>query len=508
MNGAKGSSVGAASGAFLRVLAPLREPTIVRARRRAAPVDARARAKETAAMNDAVAEELGQWDAVETAERLRRGDVSPREVIDAAVARAERRSSLGAIVTESYDEARRARPSGALAGVPTFIKDLAQVRGVRTAWGSRGTGEHVSRRSDPSIERLFGTGLVCLGKSATPEFGLTATTEPLGFPPCRNAWDRARSAGGSSGGAACLVAAGVVPLAHASDGGGSIRIPAAANGLVGLKPTRGRFDMDGSHLLPVNVAVQGVVTRTVRDTVAFFAALERPGGPMAPIGQVRPAPAVKLRVGVFTDAPLGTEVHPEHRDAALRAGAICESLGHHVETMPCPFDAQVIHDFLRFWGVLAFLYLRGGKLLTHPGFDASRLEPWTRGLAAYFSRAPRVAFAGIPRLRRFGATYAALMRRFDVLVSPTLGEPPPPLGHLAPDLPFETKFERLVRFAAFTPIQNIAGAPAVSLPLGRTSSGLPIGVQLAAAVGAERTLLELARSLEEAAPWPRAAPST
>ncbi|MCZ7680131.1 MAG: amidase family protein [Sandaracinaceae bacterium] len=157
----------------------------------------------------------------------------------------------------------------------------------------------------------------------------------------------------------------------------------------------------------------------------------------------------------------------------------------------------MIHDFLRFWGVLAFLYLRGGKLLTHPGFDASRLEPWTRGLAAYFSREPRVAFAGIPRLRRFGATYAALMRRFDVLVSPTLGEPPPPLGHLAPDLPFETKFERLVRFAAFTPIQNIAGAPAVSLPLGRTSSGLPIGVQLAAAVGGERTLLELARSLEE-----------
>ncbi|MCZ7680130.1 MAG: amidase family protein [Sandaracinaceae bacterium] len=149
-------------------------------------------------MNEAVTEELGQWDAVETVERLRRGDVSPREVIDAAIARAQSRSSLGAIVTESYDEARQVRPSGALAGVPTFIKDLAQVRGVRTAWGSRGTGEHVSRRSDPSIERLFTTGLVCLGKSATPEFGLTATTEPLGFPPCRNAWDPTRSAGGSS----------------------------------------------------------------------------------------------------------------------------------------------------------------------------------------------------------------------------------------------------------------------------------------------------------------------
>lgn len=467
-------------------------------------------------MGETIAREIAGWDAVETALRIRRGDVSRDEVIEAAIARAERAAGLAAIVTPTFAQARAAPStvSGPLAGVPTFIKDLSQVRGVRTTWGSAAAGSYVSRRTDPTIERFLATGLVSLGKSATPEFGLTGTTEPLAQGPCRNPWDPTRTVGGSSGGAACLVAAGVVPIAHASDGGGSIRIPAACNGVVGLKPTRRRFDMESAEWLPVNVAVQGVVTRTVRDTIAFWSALEGGAGleslrrgRLAPIGEVPPEPRRKLRIGVFVDAPLGTPVHPEHRHAALRAGELCESLGHHVESIACPFSAQAVEDFLRMWGFIGFLYLRGGKLFTHPGFDASRVEPWTRDVAGYFSRELGGSLAAIARLRRFTTTYAGVMRRYDVLVSPTTGEPPPVLGHLATDVPFDTAFERLIRFAAFTALHNAAGAPAISLPLGRTTSGLPIGVQLAAAMGEERMLLALSRSLEEAAPWPPTAPA-
>lgn len=448
-------------------------------------------------------DESAGWDAVETAARIRRREVSVREVIEAAIERAERASALGAIVVSTFESARSARPTGPWAGVPTFIKDLAQVEGVATSWGSRAVGRYVSRRTDPSLRRLFGAGLVSLGKSATPELGLTGTTEPLGASPCRNPWDPSRSSGGSSGGAGALVAAGVVPVAHASDGGGSIRIPASCNGLVGLKPTRRRFDMDGSHLLPVNVAVQGIVSRTVRDTVAFFAALERETSPVPPIGPVRPEPRAPLRIGLFVDAPLGTPVDHEVQRAAEDAGRSCESLGHHVEAIRCPFPGQLIEDFLRFWGSLGYLYVRAGKLLTHRGFQVDRLEPWTRDVGAYFRRDLAGSLRAIARLRSAGRIYAQVMERYDVLLSPTLGEPPPPLGHLRPDLPFDVKFERLVRFAAFTPVHNAAGAPALSLPLGRTREGLPIGVQLSARVLEERTLLELAFQLEAAQPWER-----
>jgi amidase len=455
---------------------------------------------------DTRAMSFADWDAVETAERIRKREVSVREVTDAAIVRAEGASKLGAIVTPTFDVARGETPSGPLAGVPTFIKDLAQVGGVRVTWGSAATGMFISKRTDPSLLRLLATGLVSLGKSATPEFGFTATTEPLGRPPCRNPWDPSRSAGGSSGGAACLVAAGVVPIAHATDGAGSIRIPAACTGLVGLKPTRGRFDVDGAGTLLVNISVQGVVSRTVRDTAAFFSALESRGSPIAPIGDLRIRSDQRLRIGLFVDAPTKTRVDPEQRAAAESAAKLCEALGHHVALIPCPFEAQVTEDFFRFWSSLAFVVVHAGALLTHRGFDAARLEPWTRGMSGHFSGKLLSSLSAVHRLRRFTATYAAVMQRFDVLICPTLGEAPPPLGHLRTDLPFETAFERLVRFIPFTPIQNAAGAPAITLPLGRSADGLPIGVQFAAARGDERTLLELSLALEAAQPWERVAP--
>jgi amidase len=445
---------------------------------------------------------MAAWDAVETAARVRRGEVSAREVVEAAIARAGDAAATGAVVTACYERARQragATPGGELAGVPTFLKDLSQLAGVATTWGSAAGGAFVSRRSDPFVKKVERTGVVVLGKSATPELGLLATTEPLGRPPTRNPWDLSRSAGGSSGGAAALVAAGVVPLAAASDGGGSIRIPAACCGLVGLKPTRGRIDMEGSALLPVNLAVHGCVSRTVRDQIAFHRALGW-------LGAIDDAPPRPLRIGVYVDAPIGTPVDPEVRAAVLAAGETCRALGHEVDVVPCPFDGEVIEDFLAYWGLIAWLQVRSGRLVMHRGFDARRVEPLTTWLAARFSAGGRAVLGAVRRLRRFRRTYDEVFARFDVLVSPTTATPAPPLGELAPGGDCATVFARQRAFVPFTPLNNAAGAPAISLPLGRSAGGLPIGVMLSAARGEDPLLLKLARAIEEARPWPRLAP--
>lgn len=455
---------------------------------------------------------MAAWDAIETRERLRKKDVSAEEVLEGAIARAEEARHLGAVFERTYDrdraDAGARRTEAPLSGVPTFIKDLVQIRGVPTTWGSKAAGTYVSRRTDAIAARIEEIGLVTLGKSACPELGLTPTTEPLGWPPCRNPWDPSRSSGGSSGGAATLVAAGVVPIAHGSDGGGSIRIPAACCGLVGFKPSRFRLDMKGSNLLAVNVACEGVLTRTVRDTVAFHAALESRRAPrkVAPIGKVADKPSRPLRMGVFVDAPTGTPVNPEVRRAVLEAARSCEALGHRVEEIPCPFEGSVIDDFLRYWGIVAWLLVRTGRLGMHWGFDGSKVEPWTRGLMESFARKKLSALAATLRLRRFSRTFAQVMTRYDVLISPTLPDPAQLLGYLAPDLPFDTHFERVRPFAGFTSVYNVSGAPAISLPLGRSLAGLPIGVQLATAHGQDRVLLELATSIEAAKPWEAMAP--
>jgi amidase len=190
----------------------------------------------------------------------------------------------------------------------------------------------------------------------------------------------------------------------------------------------------------------------------------------------------------------------------MAAARLCDRLGHDVEEIACPFDASVTDDFLRYWGFVSWLQARTARVMMCWRFDTSRMEPWTRGLVEYYTRDMRTTWEAIARLRRFGAAFAAATRKVDVLVSPVVAEPAPSLGWLATDLPFETVFERLRAFAGFTCLYNTAGAPAISLPLGRSASGLPIGVQFGAAPGNDRTLLELARSLEVAQPWPKAAP--
>ncbi len=454
--------------------------------------------------------EMDRWDAVETAARIAAGDVSAEEVAAAAIQRAEAwEPRLGAVVTATWEEgleAARGPLSGRFAGVPSFIKDLDNVAGVPTGMGSRLMEGFVPEHTAPSVAQFLGEGFVSLGKSSAPEFGLTCTTEPLGRPPTRNPWDLGRSPGGSSGGAAALAAAGVVPLAYASDGGGSIRIPAAWCGLVGLKPTRDRLvNLEQAEKMPIHITTYGVLTRTVRDTAAFYAAVDGAGPDtlLPPIGQVEGPGPERLRIGLFTQSPFGLPVDPEVAAATERAGRLLGQLGHEVEAIDCPFPEAALEDFFLYWGLLG----QGVSLLTRE-LSASgerSLDPWTLGLARHFRanlwRVPPALY----RLRRFTRAYGDMCRSYDALVSPTMARPAPPLGWLAPDVPFETKMERLRETAAFTPFQNISGAPAISLPLGRSREGLPIGVQIAAPYGRERRLLELAFALEEpgwAAPAP------
>jgi len=451
---------------------------------------------------------LGAADAVEIARLIRTGAIQAREAVEAAVARAERvNPSLNAIATPLFDSARRDAEnpcSGVFSGVPSFIKDTDAVAGAPWLFGSRGFPRTPSEKSSPFVEQFLSLGLINLGKTTTPELGLTGTTEALVYGPTHNPWKLGFSPGGSSGGSAALVAAGVVPIAHANDGGGSIRIPASCCGLVGLKPSRGRVaEIEGSELLPVKILHQGMLSRSVRDTAAFFHAAERYfRNPKLPeIGLVT-RPGRRLRIGFFTGLGSDTPSHPECVAAVADAAKLCESLGHSVEEVPAPFDDGFHEDFFLLWATIAFAVTRFGKRLLHPDFDRTKVEEFTEGLARHCKDNARRVPAAVWRLRKFAHRYARGFDGYDVLMNPTAAMPPPEHGYLGPEVPFETSMERLKWFIPFTPTQNVSGGPAISLPLSRSKEGLPLGVQFASPLGDERTLLELALEIEAAAPWP------
>lgn len=455
---------------------------------------------------------LGSQDAVGIAGRIASGEISALEAVQAAIARlADVESELNAVVCERFeaalDEARGVGPGpplGRLAGVPSVVKDNADLAGLPTRHGSRATPARAQPADSEITEQLRATGLIPIAKTALPEFGLTATTERSGGPPTRNPWHTDHSTGGSSGGSAALVAAGVIPIAHGNDGGGSTRIPAACCGLVGLKPSRGRLQTVAlAEKMPINIIAEGVLSRSVRDTAAFYAEAEQyyadPGLP--PIGDVPGPGKARLRIAVTTEHPLGEACDPEVVAAVQAAARCCESLGHHVEETAAVADRQMAEDFLLYWARLATAIRYLGRFALGRDFDRRRLEPLTYQLSRHFLRRIWRSPAAVRRLRRFGAAYQRRFSAHDLILTPVLATPPVPLGYLALDLDFDTAAQRLMRYAAFTPVQNVAGTPAISLPLGRSASGLPIGVQFAAAMGRERRLLEIAYELEQAMPW-------
>ena len=458
------------------------------------------------------ADALGHHDAVALAGQLQRGETSATALVQAAYQRLELvNPELHATVclqeeaalaqARFYDDVGNFR---AFQGIPGFLKDNLDLQGFPTRHGSAAMPDTARKHTSAVAQQIIDTGVVLLGKTKLPEFGLTATTEYSKAEPAHNPWNIGHSTGGSSGGSAALVAAGVVPIAHANDGGGSIRIPAACCGLVGLKPSRGRLAMNEmAKSLPINIVSDGIVSRSVRDTAAFFALAEEhyKNPTLPPLGHITTPGRKRLKIGMFTQKISGDETDTACVEAVHKAAALCEELGHEVQEIKVPISAQFADDFLLYWGMLAASISHLGKLAVDRYMDTGKLEPLTHGLAKHFTRNLLKFPFALRRLYQFEAQYATAFADLDVLLSPTLGQPAPPLGYLALDLPFEQARERLVNFASFTAAQNVAGAPAISLPMHHTAEGIPVGVHFAAAMGHEFRLIELALEIEQAQPF-------
>lgn len=453
---------------------------------------------------------LADDDAVGVAERIARREISSLEAVEAAIARAERvEPALEAIRVDDFEHARKAAVdahTGPFAGVPTIVKDNADVAGLPTNHGSSAFVARPAPEDGDFVRQFLAQGFVNLGKSKLPEFGFNASTEYADGPPTRNPWDTDYSPGASSGGSAALVAAGVLPIAHANDGGGSIRIPAAACGLVGLKPTRGRTRSEAmAKTMPVKIVCEGVVSRTVRDAAHFYAGAENVYAPagLPRIGLVEGPSSRRLRIGMLTESVTGHPTDDETRAAVTAAGELVAAQGHDVHPIPMPVEERFADDFAHYWRLLGFAIGAQGRRTLGRDFDRARTDNLTRGLGDSFRRTFLRTPGVIARLRRSERRYAEIFAAYDVVVSPTLAHTTPRLGYLSPALPFEELFERLMRYVAFTPLNNATGGPGVSLPMGVTSNGLPIGVHFSAGHGEERTLLELAYEIEGVRGWRR-----
>jgi amidase/6-aminohexanoate-cyclic-dimer hydrolase len=464
-------------------------------------------------------DEFARYDGLGLAELVRRRAVSPAELLEAAVAAVEARNhDVNAVVNRLYDQARAAiaagLPAGSFTGVPYLLKDLgAHYQGAVTSYGGLLFKDFVVDHNSELTARLKRAGLVIFGKTNTPELGLASSTEPRLFGPTRNPWSLAHSAGGSSGGSAAAVAAGMVPMAHATDGGGSIRIPASACGLFGLKPTRARTPLgpdQGEGWGGASVA--HAVTRTVRDSAALLDATSGPdlGDPYWAPPPARPfleeigRDPGRLRIAITTTPWNGQAVDAECAKAARAAGHLCESLGHHVEEASPVVDAAalgaatlvVIGANLR-----AALEARAAALgRTLQPEDVERIT-WIRAMDGHTARAADYARA-IAVMHRTGRVVAPFFRRFDVLLTPTMCRPPHSLGVIDMMTTDEVGYgQAVLGTIAFTSVWNACGNPAMSVPLAWSRAGLPIGVQFVGGFGDEATLLRLGAQLERAQPW-------
>jgi len=452
-------------------------------------------------------------DATALAADIRAGRLSAAEAVETAIRRCEAlQGALNIIVNSDFDralaKAKAGPPAGPFSGVPFLVKDLVDYKGLPTRSGSAsGRFMRPATVQAPNCDAFDRAGLVTIGKSATPEFGYLPTTEPTATGLTHNPWDLTRSSGGSSGGSAVAVAAGVVPVAHATDGGGSIRIPSSHCGLFGLKPSRARIDDFEGKAGITDIGVEHVVSRSVRDSAAIFALTEdmSPRAKFPSVGLVTGPNKRRLRVGVLLENGPGHSPTPEVAAANDHAAKLVQSLGHHVEVTHLPYDgAQFIQDFLLLWaGGAAQTAQRIARAIGRAP-DERELEPFSLGLVAMAQKTDPKALG--PTLQRLTADALAYdtwfpAHQLDVVLSPVLSSGPPKLGEVGPLVPFDTLVARLIEYVGYTPIHNIAGAPAMSVPLYWTPEGLPIGTMFSARAGNERMLFELAYELEAASPW-------
>ncbi len=464
--------------------------------------------------------EYRRHDGLGLAALVRRGEISARELLEAAIEAAERiNPSINALSQKLYDEAFASLASldkaAPFAGVPFLIKDVsAQLKGARTTQGSRLFADAPPAASDSTlVERYKAAGVVVFGKSTTPELGLAPSTETSLTGATRNPWDLTRIAGGSSGGAAAAVAAGIVPVAHASDGGGSIRIPASCCGLFGLKPTRARTPMgpfvgEGWGSL----STHHVVSRSVRDSAAMLDATggaapgdpyeaPRPERPFLDELEARPKP---LRIALHRRPMSGVAVDPECLRAVDDAAALLESLGHRVEEVELPGPWQELSHAL--WVLVASnVSLTVRRRVQELGRELKPevVDPVTWNAVAFSATLDVEEYpAALRSIHLQGRRMAEFHRSFDVILSPTLAKPPVPLGTLRTENPdIEAYGRALAEFIPFTQLFNMTGQPSMTVPLHWSESGLPIGVMFSAAFGDEATLFRLAAQLEAARPW-------
>ena len=454
---------------------------------------------------------LAHWDAVETAERVRRGEVSAEEVVQAAIRRAERVDpTLRGVATPDYERAlSRAKTAAGrpFAGVPTFIKEMIDVEGMPGRWGTEALRDmRPAKKNCLLVQAMEDSGIVSLGTSTMPEFGLTnASILPDGTG-IRNPWNLARGSGASSSGAGVLAAAGVVPLAHGCDGGGSVRIPASCCGLVGLKPSLRRFPLQPSMaLLPVKISVDGVLTRSVRDTALYYSEIERHyrHPKLPPVGHVTQPLRRRLRIGVIEQARVGKPYAPNIQHALSQTVTRLEQLGHAVEPVPSSVTEEMAEDFLLYFQALAFGAIHTGRIEYDRSFDKRLVGDFTWGLARAFQARMFRLPGAIRRLRRHARAYREGFAPYDLFLTPTLSTVARPLEDIATTLPYETLIDRAADWLTITPVANVAGTASISLPLAHDAeTNLPIGMMFDANFGQEALLLELALELEAAFPWP------
>jgi amidase len=458
-------------------------------------------------------------DATAQAELVRRGEVTPKELVEAAIARIEAvNPELDAVIRTRFDAARLEAegdlPDGPFRGVPILFKDLGcTVAGEPTAFGLGPLRDLAFPVTSYLAELFRAAGFVPLGRTNVPELGTTVTTEPRSFPPARNPWDTGHSTGGSSGGSAAAVAAGMVAVAHANDGGGSIRIPASECGLVGLKPTRARVSQG-----PVTgeawagSTIDGAVARTVRDAAGVLDVISKPmpGDPYYAPALLRPlarevgADPGRLRIGVL-DRP-GGEAYlddPQCRAAVAGAASLLESLGHHVDqSAPAAmFEPEILRHFTTIIAADTEATMRAFEMLLGRQIGEDEIEPRN---AAHRRAGKALGAVAYLQSRAWLGMWTRRMADWwnghDLLLTPTVGAPPPRLGWFTAAGPDQEEV-RIASFMPYTAQFNMTGQPAISLPLHWTQGGLPVGVQLVAAYGREDVLIRVASQLEEAAPW-------
>jgi len=460
-------------------------------------------------------------DATAQAELVRRREVTALELVDAAIQRIERLNpTLNAVVTPMYDEARQLAAGrlseGPFTGVPFLLKDLiASHAGVRMTEGSRFLRDFVPDHDSELVVRLKRAGLIILGKTSTPEFGILPTTEPELFGPCRNPWNIQRTAGGSSGGSAVAVASRMIPMAHGNDGGGSLRIPASCCGVFALKPTRGRNPLGPDHGdITSGLVCEHALTLSVRDSAALLDATSGPdlGDPYwAPPPKRAYAREVgvklrRLRIGFSTASHIGVPVHPDCVSAVSDAAKLCADLGHEVqEATPATTIGigEVVQAFMTAYGALQISTIDAWATRLGRKPNQEQLEPLTWAIYSTLCKYSASEYLlAVTVLQRAARDLARFFENHDVWLTPTLAEPPLPLGSFvstAQDPLYG--WNRMAFFSPFTPICNFTGQPAMSVPLFWNAEGLPIGTHFVARFGDEGTLFRLAAQLEEARPW-------